>query len=128
MICFDWIFPESARILALKGADIIAHPSNLVLPYCQDAMITRSIENGVFTVTTNRIGSEKRGGKKELKFTGGSQVTGTKGEVLLKANDVEDKLGIVEIVPEKARDKQITQYNNIITDRRKSLYNDLIQL
>ncbi len=34
MICFDWFFPESARTLALKGADIIAHPpSNLVMPY-----------------------------------------------------------------------------------------------
>ncbi|MEE9543759.1 MAG: nitrilase-related carbon-nitrogen hydrolase, partial [Thermodesulfobacteriota bacterium] len=31
MICFDWLFPEAARALALKGADIICHPSNLVL-------------------------------------------------------------------------------------------------
>ena len=30
MICFDWIFPESARTLALRGAQIIAHPANLV--------------------------------------------------------------------------------------------------
>jgi predicted amidohydrolase len=40
MICFDCFFPESARILALKGADIICHPVNLVLPYCREAMIT----------------------------------------------------------------------------------------
>ena len=33
MICFDWLYPESARSLALKGAQLIAHPSNLVLPY-----------------------------------------------------------------------------------------------
>ncbi|MEM3734703.1 MAG: nitrilase-related carbon-nitrogen hydrolase, partial [Nitrososphaerales archaeon] len=33
LICFDWLFPEIWRVLALKGADIIAHPSNLVLPY-----------------------------------------------------------------------------------------------
>ncbi|MFX1561609.1 MAG: nitrilase-related carbon-nitrogen hydrolase, partial [Promethearchaeota archaeon] len=45
MICFDWVFPEVARVLTLKGAQIILHPANLVLPYCQDAMITRSIEN-----------------------------------------------------------------------------------
>ena len=38
MICFDWIFPETARILALKGAQVICHPSNLVLSYCQQAM------------------------------------------------------------------------------------------
>src|SRR6056297_308798 len=35
MICFDWIYPEATRTLAMKGADIIAHPTNLVLPYCQ---------------------------------------------------------------------------------------------
>src|SRR5258708_3825489 len=34
MICFDWIYPESARTLALGGAALIAHPSNLVLPHC----------------------------------------------------------------------------------------------
>ena len=31
MVCFDWYFPESARSLMLKGAEVIAHPSNLVL-------------------------------------------------------------------------------------------------
>lgn len=41
LICFDWIFPEAARTLALQGAQIIAHPANLVLPYCQNAMVTR---------------------------------------------------------------------------------------
>jgi len=60
MVCFDWIFPESARTLALQGAQIIAHPSNLVLPWCPQAMITRSLENGVFTMTANRIGRELR--------------------------------------------------------------------
>ncbi len=69
MICFDWIFPESARTLALKGAQIICHPSNLVLPYCQNAMITRSLENRVFTITANRIGEESLGNYK-LRFTG----------------------------------------------------------
>jgi predicted amidohydrolase len=44
MVCFDWFFPESARTLALRGAQIIAHPANLVLPYCQTAMVTRCLE------------------------------------------------------------------------------------
>ena len=37
MICFDWFFPETTRILALQGADVICHCANLVLPYCQEA-------------------------------------------------------------------------------------------
>ncbi|MGH7255869.1 MAG: nitrilase-related carbon-nitrogen hydrolase, partial [Nitrospirales bacterium] len=66
MVCFDWFYPESARTLALKGADILCHPSNLVLPYCPDAMVTRCLENRVFAITANRIGSEARGGKEAL--------------------------------------------------------------
>ncbi|MFY9269218.1 MAG: nitrilase-related carbon-nitrogen hydrolase [Candidatus Manganitrophaceae bacterium] len=76
MICFDWVFPEAARSLALLGADLIAHPSNLVLPYCPDAMPTRCIENRIFSVTANRVGVESRGrgaGEKEtLTFIGQS--------------------------------------------------------
>jgi predicted amidohydrolase len=60
MICFDWIFPEVCRSLALKGAEIICQPANLVLPHCPLAMRVRSIENRIFTVTANRIGSEEK--------------------------------------------------------------------
>ncbi|HSA34501.1 MAG TPA: nitrilase-related carbon-nitrogen hydrolase, partial [bacterium] len=42
-VCFDWYFPESFRTLALKGADVIAHCSNLVMPYCQQADLTRAL-------------------------------------------------------------------------------------
>ena len=64
MICFDWMYPESARTLALNGAQLIAHPSNLVMPYCPDAMVTRCLENRVFAATANRVGEEDRGGIK----------------------------------------------------------------
>ncbi|MFH1145117.1 MAG: nitrilase-related carbon-nitrogen hydrolase, partial [Candidatus Eisenbacteria bacterium] len=48
LICFDWIFPETTRCLALAGAQILVHMANLVMPYCQAAMVTRCIENRVF--------------------------------------------------------------------------------
>ncbi|OGD79070.1 MAG: hypothetical protein A2Y64_06710, partial [Candidatus Coatesbacteria bacterium RBG_13_66_14] len=51
MICFDWIYPETARILALRGATVLCHPANLVLPHCPDAMVTRCLENRVYAVT-----------------------------------------------------------------------------
>jgi len=69
MVCFDWIFPEVSRTLGLNGARIIAHPSNLILPFCQQAMTTRSLENGVFSITTNRYGEEHLGSQ-SLTFTG----------------------------------------------------------
>ena len=104
MICFDWIFPESMRILSLMGADVICHPSNLVLPFCQDAMKTRCLENRAFAVTANRTGTEERGGK-SLYYTGKSQITGTRGDVLFQAGEGTEEVGIVEIEVSEARDK-----------------------
>ena len=121
MVLRRWIFPESARSLALQGAEIICHPANLVLPYCQRAMVTRSIENSVFSITANRIGSENRGGS-ELTFTGNSQILGTKGELLVNAAETEEALQIVEINPEDARNKKITPLNSLFEDRRNNLY------
>jgi predicted amidohydrolase len=122
MICFDWWFPESARTLALLGSDIICHPSNLVLPYCQQAMLTRSLENGVFSVTVNRVGAESRGGKPQLTFTGGSQIVDTSGQMIKKLSRVKPGLEIVEIEPEKARDKKINARNDRFKDRRPEFY------
>lgn len=117
MICFDWFFPEVARYLALKGADIISHPANLVLPYCPQAMITRCIENRVFAITANRIGTEKRS-EEALTFIGASQIVGTKGQVLYRASSDRDEARVVEINPEIARDKQVTPMNHLFNDRR----------
>ncbi len=121
LVCFDWLFPEAMRTLTLKGAQVILHLSNLVLPYCQDAMITRSIENRVFIVTANRIGNEKHG-KMEYRFTGESQIVGPGGKRLLKVG--RDTVGIfsIDIIPEEANAKWINEKNNIITDRRPEVY------
>jgi predicted amidohydrolase len=123
MVCFDWFFPESARILSLMGADIIAHPSNLVLPYCPNGMPTRCLENSVFAVTANRTGSEKRYADKEaLDFIGSSQITGTRGEIIFRAPEREDSLFITELDLERARTKNFNPFNNIFKDRKTKFY------
>ncbi len=121
MICFDWLFPEVARILMLQGAQIICHPANLVLPFCQAAMITRSIENGVFTITANRVGSESSGDT-FLNFTGRSQVTDPKGNILARASESGQELFAVTLDPSEADEKTLTERNSIIADRRTDLY------
>jgi predicted amidohydrolase len=121
MICFDWIFPESMRTLALLGADIVCHPANLVLPYCQNAMVTRCLENRVFAITANRIGFDQRKNDR-LSFTGKSQITGHLGEILVRASEDEEEVGVFEIDPALARDKNITDYNHLLSDRRPELY------
>ncbi len=121
MICFDWIFPEVARSLALQGADILCHPSNLVLRYCQDAMVTRAIENRVFTVTANRVGTEERRGE-SLTFTGFSEIVAPDGTVLAKAGGDREEVLVVDVDPAAAREKRVTPTNDVLADRRPSLY------
>ena len=122
MICFDHFFPEAARTLALRGAQILCHPANLVLPGMgQLSMRVRAMENRVFAVTANRIGGEARGGK-ELRFTGESQIVSPEGAVLLRASPEGEEVGVVEIDPEKALDKRVTRYNDLFADRRPEFY------
>lgn len=124
MVCFDWRFPEMARLLAIEGADVIAHPSNLVHPYCQDAMITRSLENRVYSITSSRTGSERAGGV-DLAFAGRSQIVSPRGERLAVADATEECVRVAEIDPALARDKRVTARNDLFDDRRVDLYGPL---
>ncbi len=122
MICFDWRFPETARTLALQGADIIAHPANLVLPHCPQAMITRCLENRVYAVTADRVGTEQRIPGEALKFIGQSQGVDPDGTVLVRASEDREEAQVVEIDLEKARNKRINGHNDLFADRREDLY------
>ena len=123
LICYDWAFPESARVLALKGAQILLHPANLVLHYAQEAMKTRALENHVFVVTANRIGEENVGGF-SLTFRGDSQVVNPKGEILFRASQKEGFFE-VEIDPQEALNKVLSPGNDLFKDRYPSAYEEI---
>lgn len=125
MVCFDWAFPEVTRALALLGADIICHPSNLVLAYCQQAMLTRCLENKVYAITANRFGFDKRP-QGNLRFTGKSQIVAPGGTLLHRSPSQREELYIMEIDPLLARDKSITSLNEVLADRRPQYYSDLL--
>jgi predicted amidohydrolase len=122
LVCFDWFFPEAARSLALKGADILCHPSNLVLPYCPDAMVTRCLENGVFAITANRVGREQREEKPALEFIGMSEIVAPNGGILCRSPHKNQELSYCELDIAEARDKQINPYNDLLKDRRPHWY------
>ena len=121
MICFDWIYPESARTLALHGAQLILHPSNLVMPYCPDAMVTRCLENRVFAATTNRIGNEDRGGI-SLTYIGKSEIISPRGEILVRLPDGKATVAVVEVDLTQALDKRINEFNDLLEGRRVDQY------
>ena len=120
-ICFDWFFPESFRTLALKGADIIAHCSNLVMLSCQQSDFAAAVQNRVFIATANRVGTEAREAE-SLTFTGESVLVSPKGEYLLRGPKTEEAVLLAEIDPALARSKRINAMNDVFAERRPEFY------
>lgn len=121
MICFDWYYPEAARSLALAGADVVAHPANLVRKDCPRAMPIRALENHFYTVTADRVGRESAHGE-TLTFIGQSLICNPEGDVLAAANGVEESVVVADIDPVRARNRMITPHNDLLKDRRPHLY------
>jgi len=87
MICFDLDFPEVARILSLKGADVILIPTNNFLPYhrYQETYVkSRSMENEIPVAICNRTGKEQ-----DLEYFGESAVYDSRGYQMVKLDHVE---------------------------------------
>lgn len=124
MVCYDWRFPESARVLTLLGADLIACPANLITEAWRRVMPARAIENHVYLAVANRAGFEKRKGE-ELHFKGYSAVYDYSGRQIKKAGKEKDEVLLAEISPLKTRDKSFNPINNVLTDRRPQHYRPL---
>ncbi|MEU3164550.1 carbon-nitrogen hydrolase family protein [Streptosporangium sp. NPDC006930] len=104
MICFDLRFPESARELALQGADVIAMPTNW--PAGSDILAdhvtrVRALENLTYLAVADRPDSEAG-----TPFIGRSQIIAPSGAVLVDAGQEEGLFG-AEIDVRKARTKRL---------------------
>jgi 5-aminopentanamidase len=128
-ICYDLRFPEVTRTLALKGADMVAHPTNFPMAAkIQTELITvaRAAENRIYLLTANRVGKERRG-----EFCGWSQIVDPYGTRLAEADEREEKLLVGEVDVEKARDKDYVipgEYElYLFGHRRPELYGALVE-
>jgi predicted amidohydrolase len=128
-ICYDLRFPEVTRTLALRGADVVAHPTNFpVAARIQTEIITlaRAAENRVFLLTANRVGKERWG-----EFCGWSQIVDPYGKRLAEADGTEERLLVADLDLAKARDKDHVipgEYElYLFGDRRPELYGALVE-
>jgi predicted amidohydrolase len=128
-ICYDLRFPEVTRTLALRGADIVAHPTNFpTAAKVQTEVITlaRAAENRIYLLTANRVGKERSG-----EFCGWSQIVDPFGKRLAEADETEEKLLVADIDLEQARDKDYVipgEYElYLFGDRRPALYGALVE-
>lgn len=127
MVCYDWRFPESARSLALAGAEIIAVPSNIVtttgmlLPVLQ----VRAFENKAIVLFADRTGTESTsilGQDITLTFRGDSAIVNYNGSILAKATLTQETILTAEVDPTATRNKSFSPLDDIFGDRRPDTY------
>jgi 5-aminopentanamidase len=129
LICYDLRLPEPARIMALAGADILVHPTNLPPaghPQPDHMYRTRAAENAVWILSADRVGTERG-----VRFIGRSAVVSPAGETIAEANDRSEELLVAEIAPALAREKDRVMtpgmYElHLFADRRPELYAALL--
>ena len=116
MICFDVEFPEVARTLALRGADLLVTISANPEAFRRDHEVfvpARALENGVPHLYVNRVGRQE-----DISFGGGSTVIDPEGTVLAEAGPTGDELLHAEI-GEAGRQDARTRYVELL---RPSVY------
>ncbi|MEA2595596.1 MAG: hypothetical protein QOF01_2065, partial [Thermomicrobiales bacterium] len=122
VICMDAVFPETTRIPALRGADVVCFPTNWLGGKCPSATwIARAFESGVYYVAANRYGLERG-----VQFSGGTCVIDPDGSITTSL-DTGDGIVYGEINPARARDKHLAPgtIEDKLADRRPDAYGNL---
>lgn len=128
-ICWDEWFPEVARILSLKGAEILFFPSAIgsepdypelsTKPSWQKAILAHGIYNGVFVAAVNRVGREK-----EMSFYGGSFISDPLGNIL---SSLDGKEGVIVQEVDLSEIEKTRRILQFFRDRRVDTYEPLLQ-
>lgn len=138
-ICWDQWFPETARCLALNGAELIFYPTAIgsepILNvdsrrHWQRVMMGHSAANIVPVIAANRIGletvepSEENGNQKSsLKFYGSSFMTDERGEILVEAGSDKEEILYQEYDLDKIKEDRLSW--GLFRDRRPHCYQDI---
>lgn len=129
-ICWDEWFPEVARILALKGAQILFYPSAIGsepdLPgysshnAWETVIRAHGICNNVFVAAVNRVGRER-----DMEFYGGSFISDPNGKILAQGNSDSDQVLMASVdYADIAKYRNLLQFHR---DRRPETYAELMK-
>jgi predicted amidohydrolase len=118
IICHDAAFPETSRVAALQGADVICFPTNWLERSPSGYWFTRAFDNGIYWIAANRYG-EERG----TQFSGNSCVISPEGD-LLGYKDIGDGIVYAEVDLGRARAKRFPggELMSKFTQRRPEVY------
>jgi predicted amidohydrolase len=128
-ICYDGTFPETGRVLTLLGADVLVLPTNWPiqsLTTAEHLPATRAIENVVYVMAVDRVGTERG-----CLFAGTSSIAGPGGEILAKASIGSEEILYAEVDPALARQKRLIRVPgkyelDRIGDRRPAFYGPIV--
>ena len=132
-ICWDQWFPETARILALKGAEILLFPTAIgsepvldkdSLKHWQNVMKGHAAANIMPVMASNRIGLETAKNS-SMKFFGGSFIADQHGEFVQEMNRVEEGLRYAEFDLDKIAEERFSW--GTFRDRRTDLYSPILK-
>ena len=138
LICWDQWYPEAARLMALKGAEILIYPTAIgwfdedesdekqrQLQSWKTIQQSHAIANGIPVVACNRVGFEKddSGVMDGIRFWGHSFISGPQGEILAEGSD--DKEELVSAFIDKKRIAEVRNIWPFLRDRRIESYSDL---
>ena len=138
LVCWDQWYPEAARLMTLRGADLLVYPTAIgwnpddpedEKRRQRDAWITiqrsHAVANGVPVVSVNRVGYEEDPSEATsgIDFWGSSFIAGPQGEFLLQCveNAAEEKLAEVDL----RRSEDVRRWWPFLRDRRIDKYSDL---
>jgi N-carbamoylputrescine amidase len=139
LICWDQWYPEAARLMTLKGAELLIYPTAIgwfasdskeekarQLESWMTIQRSHAITNGIPVLTCNRVGFEEdsSGVMEGIHFWGNSFVCGAQGELLAQASQEEEIL-FVDIDME--RTKEVRDIWPFLRDRRIDAYGDIVK-
>jgi len=132
-ICWDQWFPEAARVMALKGADILLYPTAIGSEpqdtsinsklHWQRVMQGHAAANMVAVAAANRVGKEVDGAS-NITFYGGSFITDHTGAIVAEADDRSDMVISASFDLQAMRDERAAW--GLFRDRRPELYRPLL--
>lgn len=138
LVCWDQWYPEAARLMALRGAELLIYPTAIGTEStdCADeqerqrqAWITiqrsHAVANGLPVVSVNRVGYEQdpSGATGGITFWGSSFVAGPQGEFLYQASSTDEETAVVDV--DMARSESVRRWWPFLRDRRIDAYGGL---
>jgi N-carbamoylputrescine amidase len=128
IICYDRHFPEVARQVGLKGAELVFNPSATVeslSKYLWELeQPAHAVANGYWVAASNRVGVEAP--LSTAKFYGSSYFCDPRGRIVAKASDSEDEVLVADVDLDMNREVRDTW--QFLRDRRPETYGELTEL